>query len=70
MVGYEKKINLNIHEFKMITLEMNVKSQKIKGYTYQMAHISVANCTRVPKHVTIVMRRQITLILLSDMKRI
>ena len=45
-------------------------AEKSRGYTYQIANISVASCTRVPKHVIKVMLKQSTIILLSDMKRI
>ena len=31
----------------MKALEINEKLQKSQGYTYQIAHISVANCPRV-----------------------
>ena len=45
-------------------------AEKSRGYTYQIANISVAHCKRLPKHVTKVMLRQSALILLSDMNRI
>ena len=70
MVGYEERfiwIFMNLND--NIGNECKI-AEKSRGYTYQIAHISVANCKRVPKHVTKVRLRQSTLILLSDLKKI